>query len=172
MAISPHIWVGLQTQARVFRLVFIKERVHIYVNTLYIGIVIMCDTFHHCIVYNPKCINTKGLLVYQSFITIIQKTISLILTWYQSKTIIQQPSIIQKSSFPTAFFKDFSLKSGSLLLANIKNIIYKFLPFITIKNVISKYQEHHLPNFFPLWTTKNFIILLHLHPNLLSLLWR
>jgi len=40
----------------------------------------MCSIFHHCIVYNPKCINTKGWLVYQSFITIIQKTISLILT--------------------------------------------------------------------------------------------
>ena len=65
----------------------------------------MCSTFHHCIVYNPKGINTKGWLVYQSFITIIQKTISLILTWYQSKTIIKQPSIIQQSSFPVAFFQ-------------------------------------------------------------------
>jgi hypothetical protein len=63
------------------------------------------NIFHHCIVYNPKDINTKGWLVYQSFITIIQKTISLILTWYQSKTIIKQPSIIQQSSFPAAFFQ-------------------------------------------------------------------
>ena len=40
----------------------------------------MCSTFHHCIVYNPKCINTNGWLFYQSFIIIIQKTMFLILT--------------------------------------------------------------------------------------------
>jgi hypothetical protein len=64
----------------------IKERVHIYVNTLYIGIVIMCSTFHHYIVYNPKGINTKGWLVYQSFITIIQKTLSNLNSQYIQKS--------------------------------------------------------------------------------------
>jgi len=104
----------------------------------------MCNTFHYCIVYNPKSINTKGWLVYQSFITIIQKTISLILTWYQSKTIIQQSFLKTFSlhpvlffhSFLAVFFKDSFLTSGSLLPANIKNVIYNFLPFLYIKNVI------------------------------------
>jgi hypothetical protein len=60
-------------------------------------------------------------------ITIIQKNISLILTWYQSKTNNQQPSIVQQPSSPAAFHRpaaffpssllrlllDFSLTSGS-----------------------------------------------------------
>jgi hypothetical protein len=42
------------------------------------------STFHHYIIYNPKCINTKGWLPLLTTITIIQKTISQILTCYQS----------------------------------------------------------------------------------------
>ena len=132
-------------------MISIKERVHIYVNTLYIGIVIMCSTFHHCIVYNPKGINTKGWLVYQSFITIIQKTLS------NLKLVSEQK---QTSN---------SLLSSSSLLS--QQLSFILLPYIQFSSS-SKNQERVLPIFFLLWTIKNFIILLHLHPNLLSPLWR
>ena len=132
-------------------MISIKERVHIYVNTLYIGIVIMCSTFHHCIVYNPKGINTKGWLVYQSFITIIQKTLS------NLKLVSEQK---QTSN---------SLLSSSSLLS--QQLSFILLPYIQFSSS-SKNQERVLPIFFLLWTIKNFIILLHLYPNLLSPLWR
>lgn len=62
----------------------IKKRDLIYVNTLYRNSYHEYRTFHHCIVYNPECINKKGWLPLLTTITIIQKTISKILTWYQS----------------------------------------------------------------------------------------
>jgi hypothetical protein len=54
-------------------------------------------------------------------ITIIQKTISLILTWYQSKTNNQQPSIAQQPSSPA----------------------FRLLPYIRFSSS-SKYQECNL----------------------------
>ena len=98
----------------------------------------MCSTFYHCIVYNPKGINTKGWLVYQSFHHNYTKdylfNLNLVSEQNKHPAVFYCPTVF----FPSSLFhllSDFSLTSGSLLPANIKNVICKFLPFLTIKNV-------------------------------------